>query len=136
MHPQYLKGLVDGIGFLLKFQKVMKPIVFKISIEYFRLLYKLGIPFLFLVCITLPGFSYNIIQPHPNKCYFYEKEYHLCDLKEKPRYIEKIKNEIWYLQLNKKAVIVRLRQGDSDNLESALEYDDAEIAKLQSYLPN
>lgn len=36
MNPQYLKGLVDGIGFMLKFQKVFKKMIFWTSVAYYR----------------------------------------------------------------------------------------------------
>jgi hypothetical protein len=51
MHPQYIKGLSDGIGFVLRFQKIMRPIIFKTSVIYFRLVSKLGLLFLLLLII-------------------------------------------------------------------------------------
>lgn len=86
LHPQYLKGLVDGIGFTLKFQNKVKPIIFNASVAFFRLMNKFGISFLFLICITLPGFSIQ-----RQECYLFEKANHICELKEKQQHIENLK---------------------------------------------
>lgn len=131
LHPQYLKGLVDGIGFTLKFQNKVRPIIFNASVAFFRLMNKFGISFLFLICITLPGFSIQ-----RQECYLFEKANHICELKEKQQHIENLKNEITGYERELDYAQRSFRSEYSDWSMDLEEHSIKKIKELNEYLPN